>query len=336
LNQLIQNDYYLLHLGCFMKYFNLIIVIVTLFFVQQSLTQTIYLDELSLSTMECGWGTPEANRSLEQHPLKVGGEVFRHGIGTHAVSTFLLNLNGKGKRFTASVGLDDEVPDGKGSIKFIILGDKKTLWESPIMKKGDKAMVCDADLSGIKLLGLLVTDGGDDIDYDHADWCNAKLELSEQRSPDELVVKNKVEPYILTPKPSDKPKINGAKVIGVRSGNPFLYTMAATGKRPMTFSVENLPGSLSLDEATGIITGKINKEGEYKVTIGAKNNVGNAKGELDIKVGDKICLTPPMGWNSWNCWACSVDDAKVRASADAMVSSGLINHGWTYINIDDC
>ena len=43
-----------------------------------------------------------------------------------------------------------------------------------------------------------------------------------------------------------------------------------------------------------------------------------------------------MGWNSWNCWACAVDDEKVRASAKAMVDSGLMNHGWSYINIDDC
>jgi alpha-galactosidase len=43
-----------------------------------------------------------------------------------------------------------------------------------------------------------------------------------------------------------------------------------------------------------------------------------------------------MGWNSWNCFASAVDDSKVRSAADAMVKSGLINHGWAYVNIDDC
>ena len=52
--------------------------------------------------------------------------------------------------------------------------------------------------------------------------------------------------------------------------------------------------------------------------------------------GDTICLTPPLGWNSWNCFAKDVDDAKIRAAADALVASGLADHGWTYINIDDC
>lgn len=42
-----------------------------------------------------------------------------------------------------------------------------------------------------------------------------------------------------------------------------------------------------------------------------------------------------MGWNSWNCWAESVDEEKIREAAAAMVETGLINHGWTYINIDD-
>jgi alpha-galactosidase len=319
-----------------MKYFNFLIVIVTLLFAQQSFAQTIWLDELNLSAMECGWGTPEAKKSVEENPLTIAGQKFERGIGTHSISTFLLNLDGKGKRFTAFVGLDDEVVTGKGTAKFFVLGDRKILWESPVMKKGDTPAKIDVDLAGVKLLGLLVTDADDDIDYDHADWCDAKIELTENIPLADIVVKTKVEPYILTPKPSDLPKINGAKVFGVRPGNPFLYTITATGKRPMTFSAENLPEGLNIDEATGIITGKINEAGEYKITLVAKNELSDTKQELRIKIGNQISLTPPMGWNSWNCWACAVDDAKVRESADAMISSGLINHGWTYINIDDC
>ena len=45
--------------------------------------------------------------------------------------------------------------------------------------------------------------------------------------------------------------------------------------------------------------------------------------------------TPPMGWNSWNKFAGKVDDASVRAMADAMVSSGMSKVGYVYINIDD-
>ncbi|MDP4194787.1 MAG: putative Ig domain-containing protein [Bacteroidota bacterium] len=140
---------------------------------------------------------------------------------------------------------------------------------------------------------------------------------------------------VLTPKPSNKPKINGAKVYGVRPGSPFLYKIAATGKRPMEFSVSNLPSGLQLDKNTGIITGTLNENGEYTVTLMARNSLGKTERKFSIICGDRIALTPPMGWNSWNCFADAVSDEKVRQAANAMVKSGLIDHGWTYINIDD-
>jgi len=158
---------------------------------------------------------------------------------------------------------------------------------------------------------------------------------------DELAVGNKrigrlkKKPYILTPKPSDKPRINGAKIFGVRPNRPFLFTIPATGKRPMVFSAQNLPKGLKLDKDKGQITGSVDNKGKYSVTLRAENSLGTAERQFNIIVGDKICLTPPMGWNSWNCWAAKVSADNVRASAEAMAKSGLINHGWTYINIDD-
>lgn len=142
-------------------------------------------------------------------------------------------------------------------------------------------------------------------------------------------------PYILTPTSSDSPKINGAKVIGVRLGSPFLFRIPATGLRPMTFAAENLPEGLQIDASTGIITGKVSQAGEYKVTLVAKNELNTAKRELRIEVGNKLSLTPPMGWNSWNVWGLAVDNDKVKAAADAFISSGLADHGYTYVNIDD-
>ena len=140
---------------------------------------------------------------------------------------------------------------------------------------------------------------------------------------------------ILTPPAPASPRINGPNIFGVRPGSPFLYSIPATGNRPMEFSAEHLPKGLVLDEATGHITGSIKKKGEYQVVLHAKNSSGVAEKKFRIIVGETISLTPPMGWNSWNCWAGSVDQEKVLRSARAMVASGLINHGWTYINIDD-
>ncbi len=56
--------------------------------------------------------------------------------------------------------------------------------------------------------------------------------------------------------------------------------------------------------------------------------------ELRAQSAD-VALTPPMGWNSWNHFNHNIDDKAVRAQADAMVSSGMRDAGYTYINIDD-
>lgn len=140
--------------------------------------------------------------------------------------------------------------------------------------------------------------------------------------------------YILTPKPSPIPKINGAKVYGQRVGKPFLYTIAATGKRPIKFTAQNLPDGLHLDKSTGIINGSVKVGGEYTVTVEAVNEFGKDKCDIKFVIGNKLALTPPMGWNSWNVWGLAVDQDKVLASAKVFKEK-LINHGWTFINIDD-
>src|SRR5581483_7256585 len=140
---------------------------------------------------------------------------------------------------------------------------------------------------------------------------------------------------ILTPPPAATPRINGPTVFGVRPGSPFLYTIPATGDRPMEFGVQGLPNGLAVDAATGRITGVLTQPGEFPVVLTAKNARGTAEKKFRIVVAEAISLTPAMGWNSWNCWAGAVDQEKVLRSAHALVASGLANHGWTYINIDD-
>ena len=63
--------------------------------------------------------------------------------------------------------------------------------------------------------------------------------------------------------------------------------------------------------------------------------MGAAERKFRIVVGDRLALTPHMGWNSWYIWRDSVTDKIMRDAADAMVASGMINHGYTYVNIDE-
>ncbi len=52
--------------------------------------------------------------------------------------------------------------------------------------------------------------------------------------------------------------------------------------------------------------------------------------------GNSLAQTPPMGWNSWNKFACNVSEQLIRETADAMVTSGMQAAGYQYVNIDDC
>ena len=150
-----------------------------------------------------------------------------------------------------------------------------------------------------------------------------------------LVLQLAAQPRSLTPKPSPAPRINGPAIYGCRPGAPFAYTLPATGERPMDFSATGLPSGLMLDPKTGRISGAMAIKGTYAVKLRAKNALGVADKAFRIVVGDQIALTPPMGWSSWYMAYTNISGKLIRAQAKAMAASGLIDHGYTYINIDD-
>jgi alpha-galactosidase len=141
-------------------------------------------------------------------------------------------------------------------------------------------------------------------------------------------------PEILTPPSPEIPLIHGPKVFGVHPGSPFLYTIPATGDRPMTFSAPGLPDGLKLDTATGQITGKLFQTGAFPITFHATNALGSADRAFKIIVGEEISLTPPMGWNSYNCFGTGITQQRELNAARDIVKANLDQHGWSYINMD--
>ena len=295
--------------------------------------QIFPLGQLDISKVQQDWGDPHANQSVEGHTLTIGGQTFTNGLGTHANSEFLVNVDGNAEKFTAQVGVDQEVGANRGHAQFQVLGDGRLLWQSDLLRGGDAPQSVSLSLDGVKQLTLIVSSGTNSIDYAHADWANAEIAMRTGRP--EAVSPPQEQAVILTPAASPEPRINGTRIFGVRPGSPFQFTIPATGDRPMTFSVDHLPGGLRFDAQTGRITGKLKREKTYVVTLHAKNALGAAQEEFRIVCGPQIGLTPAMGWNSWNCFASAVTEEDIKAAADAMVKSGLINHGWMYINCDD-
>jgi hypothetical protein len=138
--------------------------------------KTVWLDELDVSLSECGWNRTRRKRSVDGRPITMRGIVYERGIGTHPPGHFLLDLGGGSRRFTAAVGIDDET-NGAGSAEFKVIGDGKLLWESGIVRGRDPVKKLDVDVTGVKLLDLVVTVAGDGFGHDHTDWADAKFEV---------------------------------------------------------------------------------------------------------------------------------------------------------------
>ncbi|MDR3708363.1 MAG: NPCBM/NEW2 domain-containing protein [Capsulimonadaceae bacterium] len=303
---------------------------------------SIWLDTLDLSKIEQDWGKPGKCQSVENHPLTLGKTVYAHGIGTHARSIMRIDLHGSATHFDAVVGVDDEVGK-RGSVTFEVLADKKNVFETQVVRGGDAPVPVSVDLTGVQSLSLIVDDGRDGIDSDHADWAGALLTLAAdagnrpQMVPSPQNAPGPADPPRMAFEPvSPLPAIHGASVVGSTPGKPFLFLIPATGDAPLTYSVTKLPAGLVLDPKTGILSGRLKSSGVTVVKVTVKNARGSATRNLRIIGGTgKLAQTPPMGWNSWNVWAGKITQDKVEAAADAMVNSGLAAHGYQYVNIDD-
>jgi alpha-galactosidase len=262
--------------------------------------------------------------------------IYEHGLGTHSFSELHIALNDSATAFDAIVGVDDEVKK-RGSVKFQAFVDGRQVFDSGIMRGGDDPKPVRIDLKGAKRLLLIVNDGGDGIENDHADWANARLTTlaTASTAPQAVSAENIPAPAIARTDNSVL-SINSPDVIGVSPYKPFIFLIPATGKGPLKYGANNLPEGLTVDSSAGIISGVVNHSGTYTVRLSVTTGLAMITKELVIKAKDcKLALTPPLGWNHWNCWGGRIDAQKIKDAADWLVKSGLAAHGYQYINIDD-
>ncbi|MEU8785968.1 NPCBM/NEW2 domain-containing protein [Streptomyces sp. NPDC048637] len=120
------------------------------------------------------FGPARVNSSIDGHPLTIQGAGYPQGLGAHADSQLLYDLGGSCSALTVDVGLDDEV-GANGSVVFQIYRDTTLVADSGLMTVDQPAKRLTADLSGGSQLRLVVTDGGNGNDSDHADWGGPQL-----------------------------------------------------------------------------------------------------------------------------------------------------------------
>jgi alpha-galactosidase len=331
--------------------------------------ETLWLSTIDLSKAKVTEKIqPVIDKSIDGNQLTINKQTYDRGVCVSGYTLFYIQLNGGSDKFSVIAGIDDEsaappqaTPDaaqtgraGPGgsprggasappAMSLRILADEnRPLYENNAIALGSNGVPVEVDVKGVTLMAIIVNAGtsggrggrgGTAARPVHYDLAEAKFVVSGAKP---VLVEIPGETReVLTPKPGPKPKINGPSLTGVTPGRPVLYKIPATGARPMTYSVDGIPNGLKVDPATGIISGIVKTKGTYVVTLRARNSSGEARKEFKIVAEGKLAPTPALGWNSWNSRGRSVTDAHVRSTADAFMDKGLVDHGWTYICIDD-
>ena len=303
-----------------------------------------YVDEFDLSGASCGMGlSARARTSVCGNPIRLGEGRYARGVGVRPESAIGFTLDGKATAFDAVVGIDRDAKDVKGRTSrlagaiFRVWCDGKIAFDSGTITEKNPPRPVHVDLAGVKEFVLETASYAPwcGLESSNADWADAKIAYGGAR-PVATGPERIAQLGILTPPTREEPQFNGAEVWGVRPGRPVIFRVPVSGVRPMTFTAEGVPDGVTFDVAKGILGGTAPAQaGDYPIRVTAVNAKGTASRTIMLKVGETICLTPPMGWNSWNIWGPSFTMQHAMDAAKAMDESGLGDHGWAYINLDD-
>lgn len=141
---------------------------------------TTYLSDLSFTTVSNGWGVVEKDKSNGEagagdgRTITLNAVTYTKGLGVHAGSEILFNLNGLYSQFFSDVGIDDEV--NSGSVVFQVYADGAKVFDSGTMLANSVTKSINGlSMVGVQQLRLVVTNNGDGSNFDHADWAGARV-----------------------------------------------------------------------------------------------------------------------------------------------------------------
>jgi glucose/arabinose dehydrogenase len=144
-------------------------------------TTTTYVSDLTPTSATSGYGPFEKDKSNggfaggDGLTITLNGTTYAKGLGVHAASDISYSVGGTCTRFKASVGVDDEV-GANGSVLFQVFAGSTKVFDSGNMFGPTATQTVDVSIAGASTLRLVVTDGGDGIASDHADWALARIE----------------------------------------------------------------------------------------------------------------------------------------------------------------
>ncbi|WP_037315764.1 NPCBM/NEW2 domain-containing protein [Amycolatopsis orientalis] len=143
----------------------------------------VWASDVAWAAERNGYGPVEKDLSnggipaRDGKPLTINGTRYAKGLGTHASAEVVFYLGGRCSEFTVDVGIDDEKePATKlGSATFEIYADGTKAADSGLKTWADPATTLKAGLIGARYLRLVLTDGGDGVQYDRGDWASPLL-----------------------------------------------------------------------------------------------------------------------------------------------------------------
>ena len=140
-----------------------------------------YLSDYDWELATTSWSSAKKDKAVSGNKLRLTEEngneaIYEKGIGTHANSTIIYNLEGKNAEiFSSYVGVDRTMYNTVGSIQFEVYLDGNKVFDSGVMNSKDPKKYVELNVSDIKELKLVVKDGGNGIGSDHATWGDAKV-----------------------------------------------------------------------------------------------------------------------------------------------------------------
>jgi len=304
-----------------------------------------HIDAMDLSGSYNGGGMRTGVRqSVCGTPLSVAGKIYERGLGMRAEGAVGFRLDGRATAFDALVGVDDCAKGMKHGYRqvrviFKVWTDGVIVWTSPTLGEKSLPVAVHVDLAGVRELYLETSSAAPWVAFDACagDWLDARITAADDAKVEPIADPDAIRQLgILTPPEKAEPRINGADILGVRPGHPVIFRVATSGERPMRFTAKGVPEGVTFDAAKGILGGIApQRKGDYDIEVTAENAKGKATRTIRLAVGDTIALTPPMGWNSWNIWGENFNGEHAMAATRALDASGLGDHGWAYVNLDD-
>ena len=145
--------------------------------------EDIFVGDLKFETVKAERFDPQKDTSVEGNTITIQrGEIptfYPRGLGVHANSEIYIRFLPDGYHyFVTEVGIDKEVPVGSpSSVIFTVESDGTVLYESPVLRAGMAPRFVRVSIDGRSTLTLKVTDAGDGIEGDHADWAMARFTI---------------------------------------------------------------------------------------------------------------------------------------------------------------